>query len=136
MLRTCGIEFARRAFFVVAPIANPTKTNPIQRSREVAKRRKTPSAGMGPDRGRRTRAMGSRRRGRASKSRMYRASVIRDLNLPPHIFVERVFEAARFNRDLALLAQPPLDDREDFSGGAGLEPLGKSRSVSRRRLDD
>src|SRR2546428_7088855 len=56
MLRTCGIEFARRAFFVVAPIANPTKTNPIQRSREVAKRRKTPAAGIGPDRRRRTRA--------------------------------------------------------------------------------
>src|SRR5207245_842707 len=147
MLRTCGIEFARRAFFVVAPIANPTKTNPIQRSREVAKRRKTPAAGIGPDRRRRTRAtttpgsattrsIGSRRSGRASKSPMYRASRILDFNRSPHDFDERVFEAGRFERDLALLAQASLDDREDFFGGAGFEHLRRSRSVSCRRLDD
>src|SRR6266705_5451533 len=28
MLSTCGIEFARRAFFVVAPMAKPTNTSP------------------------------------------------------------------------------------------------------------
>src|SRR3989441_13187026 len=56
MLRTCGIEFARRAFFVVAPTANPTKTNPIQRSSEVIRRRRPPAAVVGPDRSRRTRA--------------------------------------------------------------------------------
>src|SRR6266508_7050240 len=44
MLRTCGIEFARRALFVVAPIANPTKTSPIQRRAEVARRSNTPTA--------------------------------------------------------------------------------------------
>src|SRR6266705_1911282 len=225
ILRTCGIEFARRAFFVVAPMANPTKTNPIQRRSEVVNRRRTPAAVVGPDRSRRaratttpgsattrplmesptayeagdtrdatnmswkrnhcllkytlceankpvnenvntmapmrdciadrgsaktkmkitgknenrlitTRSIGSRRRGRASKSPMYRASRILDFNRSPHDFDERVFEAGRFERDLALLAQTPLDDREDFLGGAGFEHLRRSRSVSRRRLDD
>src|SRR5205809_7398333 len=56
MLRTCGIEFARRAFFVVAPIANPTKTKPIQRRREVARATRIPNAGAGPDNRRRTKA--------------------------------------------------------------------------------
>src|SRR5437870_7742248 len=83
-----------------------------------------------------TRSIGSRRRGRASKSPMYRASRILDFNRSPHDFDERVFEARRFERDLALLAQASLDDREDFVGGAGFEHLRRSRSVSRRRLDD
>src|SRR3989475_8227248 len=83
-----------------------------------------------------TRSIGSGRRGRASKSPMYRASRILDFNRPPHDFDDRVFEAGRFERDLALLAQAPLDDREDFFGGGGFEPLRRSRSVSRRRLDD
>src|SRR3989442_4975117 len=76
-----------------------------------------------------TRSIGSRRRGRASKSPMYRASRILDFNRSPHDFDERVFEAGRFERDLALLAQAPLDDREDFFGGAGVEHLRRSRSV-------
>src|SRR6058998_1868921 len=83
-----------------------------------------------------TRSIGSRRSGRASKRPMYRASRILDFNRSPHDFDERVFEAGRFERDLALLAQAPLDDREDFFGGAGFEHLRRSRSVSRRRLDD
>src|SRR5712691_3874804 len=49
MLRTCGIEFARRAFFVVAPIANPTKTRPIQRITDVPKPTRTPATGVGLD---------------------------------------------------------------------------------------
>src|SRR2546427_8698953 len=81
-----------------------------------------------------TRSIGSRRSGRASKSPMYRASRILDLNRSPHDLDERVFEARRFERDLALLAQAPLDNREDFFGGAGFEHLQRSRSVSCRRL--
>src|SRR3989441_5430380 len=225
MLRTCGIEFARRAFFVVAPIANPTKTNPIQSSSEVIKRRRTPAAVVGPDRSRRTRAtttpgsattrplmesptayeagdtfdatsmswkrnhcllkytlcqankpvnenvntmaptrdciadrwsantkmkmtgknekrlittrsIGSRRRGRASKSPMYRASRILDLNRSPHDLDERVFEARRFERDLALLAQAPLDNREDLLRRSRFEYLRRRRSIARGRLYD
>src|SRR6266545_6925385 len=49
MLSTWGIEFARRAFFVVAPIAKPTKTSPIQRSDEVAMTRRIPTTVAGPD---------------------------------------------------------------------------------------
>src|SRR5712691_11842249 len=56
MLRTCGIEFARRAFFVVAPIANPTKTRPIQRRMEVPRRRTTPTASEAPESKRKTNA--------------------------------------------------------------------------------
>src|SRR5437773_1475001 len=56
MLRTCGIEFARRAFFVVAPIANPTKTRPIQRRKAVARRRTTPAALDAPESKRKTEA--------------------------------------------------------------------------------
>src|SRR3972149_2953391 len=56
MLRTCGIEFARRTFFVVAPIANPTNTSPIQSRREVARRSNTPAALVGPQRISRTKA--------------------------------------------------------------------------------
>src|SRR5437016_13592679 len=219
MLRTCGIEFARRAFFVVAPIANPTKTNPIQRSSEVVNRRRTPNAVVGPDRSRRTRAtttpgsattrplmesptayeagdtrdatnmswkrnhcllkytlceankpvnenvstmaptrdciadfgsaktkmkmtgknekrlittrsIGSRRSGRASKSPMDRASRILDLNRSPHDLDECVFEARRLERDLALLAQAPLDDGEDLFRGSRFERLRTGRPVA------
>src|SRR5438309_3552589 len=56
MLRTCGIEFARRAFFVVAPMANPTNTRPIQRIKDVAKRRRMPTTLVGPDNRSSTRA--------------------------------------------------------------------------------
>src|SRR5438132_6031490 len=56
MLRTCGIEFARRAFFVVAPIAKPTKTSPIHRSTDVPRRRSTPAAVADLESSRRTRA--------------------------------------------------------------------------------
>src|SRR5216683_400791 len=225
MLRTWGIEFARRAFFVVAPIANPTKTNPIQRSSEVVSRRRTPAADVGPDRSRRTRAtttpgsattrplmesptayeagdtreatnmswnrnhcllkytlceankpvkenvntmaptrdciadfwsantkmkitgknekrlittrsIGSRRRGRASKRPMYRASRILDFNRTPHDLDERVFEAGRLERDLALLAQAPLDDREDLFRRSRFEHLRNGRSVARCGFDD
>src|SRR2546429_7657428 len=66
MLRTCGIEFARRAFFVVAPIAKPTKTSPIQSRSEVASRRTMPKAGLGPDR--RSNARATRTPGRATTS--------------------------------------------------------------------
>src|SRR2546425_6862568 len=66
-----------------------------------------------------TRSIGSRRSGRASKRPMYRASRILDFNRSPHDLDERVLEARRLERDLALLTQTPLDDREDFFGGAG-----------------
>src|SRR5881398_3683768 len=66
MLRTCGIEFARRAFFVVAPIAKPTKTSPIQSRSEVASRRTMPKAVLGPDR--RSNARATRTPGRATTS--------------------------------------------------------------------
>src|SRR6266508_2877800 len=49
MLSTWGIEFARRAFFVVAPIAKPTKTSPIHRMAEVALTRAIPAALPRPD---------------------------------------------------------------------------------------
>src|SRR2546422_314043 len=70
-----------------------------------------------------TRSIGSRRRGRASKSPMYRASRILDLNRSPHDLDERVFEARRFERDLALLAQAPLDNREDLFRRSRVENL-------------
>src|SRR5437764_14667782 len=66
MLRTCGIEFARRAFFVVAPIAKPTKTSPIQSRSEVASRRTMPMAVLGPDS--RSNARATRTPGRATPS--------------------------------------------------------------------
>src|SRR5712692_2066152 len=56
MLRTCGIEFARRAFFVVAPIAHPTQTRPTQRRRAVPRSRTTPAALDAPESRSRTRA--------------------------------------------------------------------------------
>src|SRR2546427_12783158 len=65
-----------------------------------------------------TRSIGSRRRGRASKSPLYRASRIVDFNRFPQDFDERVLEAGRFERALALLAQAPLDAREDFFADA------------------
>src|SRR5437762_574225 len=147
MLRTCGIEFARRAFFVVAPIAKPTKTSPIQSRSEVASRRTMPKAVLGPDRrsnaratrtpGRATtRSIGSRRSGKASKRPMYSASRILDFNRSPHDLDERLFEARRFEGHLAFLAEPALDDREDLLGGLRLEDLGRGGAVPRRRLDD
>src|SRR5207247_2324726 len=132
MLRTCGIEFARRAFFVVAPIAKPTKTSPIQSRSEVASRRTMPKAVLGPDR----RSIGSRRGGKASKRPMYSASRILDFNRSPHDLDERLFEARRFEGHLAFLAEPALDDREDLLGGLRLEDLGRGGAVPRRRLDD
>src|SRR5712691_10351700 len=50
MLSTWGIEFARRAFFVVAPIAKPTKTSPIQSTAEVAMTKAIPTWVGRPDR--------------------------------------------------------------------------------------
>src|SRR2546425_5810671 len=83
-----------------------------------------------------TRSIGSRRRGRASKSPMYRASRILDLNRSPHDLNERVFEARRFERDLALLAQTPLDNREDLFRRPRFEHLRSGRSVARGGLYD
>src|SRR5437867_7902488 len=83
-----------------------------------------------------TRSIGSRRSGRASKSPMYRASRILDLNRSPHDLDERVFEARRFERDLALLAQAPLDNREDLFRRSRFEYLRRRRSVARGRLYD
>src|SRR2546428_6865816 len=83
-----------------------------------------------------TRSIGSRRSGRASKSPMYRASRILDFNRSPHDFDERVFEAGRFERDLALLAQASLADREDFFGGAGFEHPRGTGSFPCRGLPD
>src|SRR5438093_2242923 len=83
-----------------------------------------------------TRSIGSRRSGRASKSPMYRASRILDFNRSPHDFDERVFEAGRFERDLALLAQAALDDREDLFRRSRFEDLRNGRSVARGGLDD
>src|SRR2546427_7533649 len=83
-----------------------------------------------------TRSIGSRRRGRASKSPMYRASRILDLNRSPHDLDERVFEARRLERDLALLAQAPLDDREDLFRRSRFEHLRNGRSVASGGLDD
>src|SRR5438093_700332 len=213
MLRTCGIEFARRAFFVVAPIANPTKTRPIQRRKAVARRRTTPAALDAPESKRKTeatttpgsattrplnerpsaydagetfeatnmswkrnhcllkytlceakrpvkenvntiapmrdcladawsaktkmkitgrnenrlittRSIGSRKSGKASNNPMYIASRILDFNRSPHDFDERILEARRFERHLALLPQAPLDDGQDLLGRLGLEDLG------------
>src|SRR5438132_12776973 len=56
MLRTCGREFARRACFVVAPMANTTNTRPIQRIKDGGKRRKTPTTLVGQDNRSSTRA--------------------------------------------------------------------------------
>src|SRR5205823_10094628 len=66
MLRTCGIEFARRAFFVVAPIAKPTKTSAVQSRSGVAGRRTMLMAVLGPDS--RSNARATRTPGRATTS--------------------------------------------------------------------
>src|SRR5437667_11804442 len=50
-----------------------------------------------------TRSIGSRRSGRASNSPMQRASRILDCNPSPHDLDERLFEARRPERELALL---------------------------------
>src|SRR3989442_1124838 len=50
MLSTWGIEFARRAFFVVAPIAKPTKTSPIHSTAEVRMTKAMPAGWARPDR--------------------------------------------------------------------------------------
>src|SRR2546422_821645 len=134
MLRTCGIEFARGAFFVVAPIANPTKPNPIHSSSEGMHWRRTPAPVVGQGKSRRTRATATA--GRATKSPMYSASRILDLNRSPHDLDERVFEARRFERDLALLAQTPLDNREDLFRRPRFEHLRSGRSVARGGLYD
>src|SRR6266511_2535500 len=150
MLSTWGIEFARRAFFVVAPIAKPTKTSPIHRMAEVAMTRTIPAALPRPDKIRKmsekitgrnenrlmtTRSIGSRRSGRASNSPMYSASRIFALNRSPHDLDESLFEARRLERHLALLAEPALDDRQDLFVRLRDEdfPFG---TVSRRRLHD
>src|SRR2546430_13879540 len=78
-----------------------------------------------------TRSIGSRRRGRASKSPMYRASRTLDLNRSPHDLDERVFEARRVERDLALLAQAPLAHRENLFRRSRLAHLRRRPSVAR-----
>src|SRR2546421_425851 len=134
MLRTCGIEFARRAFFVVAPIANPTKTRPIQRRMEVPRRRTTPVALDVPDSTSRTRATTTP--GSATNNPMYIASRIFDFNRSPHDLDERVLEARRFERHLALLPQAPLDDRQDLLARLGLEDLRSGGPIPRGRFHD
>src|SRR2546427_13130068 len=80
-----------------------------------------------------TRSIGSRRRGRASKSPMDRASRILDLNRSPHDLDEHVFEAGRFEREIALLAPAPLDNREALFRRSRFEDLRRARSVARGR---
>src|SRR5438445_182758 len=119
MLRTCGIEFARRAFFVVAPIANPTKTTGRNEKRVIT-----------------TRSIGARKSGKASNNPMYIASRIFDFNRSPHDLDERVLEARRFERHLALLPQAPLDDRQDLLARLGLEDLRSGGPIPRGRFHD
>src|SRR5881628_2836475 len=83
-----------------------------------------------------TRSIGYRRSGRASKSPMYRASRILDLNRSPHDLDERVFEARRFEGHLAFLAQTALDDRQDLLRGPRFEDFGRARPVPSRRFND
>src|SRR5256712_9939292 len=83
-----------------------------------------------------TRSIGSRRRGRASKGPIDRPSRNLDFNRSPHDLDERVFEAGGFERDLALLAQAPLDNREDLFRRSRFEYLRCRRSVARGRLHD
>src|SRR2546428_3580251 len=70
-----------------------------------------------------TRSIGSRKSGKASNNPMYIASRIFDFNRSPHDLDERVLEARRFERHLALLPQAPLDDRQDLPARLGLEDL-------------
>src|SRR6266545_412694 len=224
MLSTWGIEFARRAFFVVAPIAKPTKTSPIQRSDEVAMTRRIPTTVAGPDKTRNriatttdgsattrpltespraydagdtfdatnmswkrnhcllkytlcdakspvkekvrtiapmsdctaaawsantkmkitgrnenrlitTRSIGSRRSGRASNSPMYSASRIFAFNRSPHDLDEGLLEARGLEGHLALLAQTPFDDGQDFFVRSRDENL-PLPAVACGRLDD
>src|SRR5256885_1269540 len=104
-----------------------TKTNPVKRVIELINRRKTPAA-----------VVGAQRAGRlmARKGPMYRAACILDLNRSPHGRDERVLEARRFERDLALLAQAPLHNREDLFRRSRFEDLRRRRSVARGRLYD
>src|SRR6266540_1709608 len=82
-----------------------------------------------------TRSIGSRRSGRASNSPMYNASRIFALNRSPHDLDERLLEARRLERHLALLTEPALDDRQDLFVRSRDEdlPLGP---IARRRLHD
>src|SRR6266542_6484632 len=224
MLSTWGIEFARRAFFVVAPIAKPTKTSPIHRMAEVAMTRTIPAALQRPDKIRKmsetttegrattspltespsaydagetveatnmsckrnhcllkytlcdakspvkenvrtiapmsdctaaawsantkmkitgrnenrlitTRSIGSRRSGRASNSPMYSASRIFAFNRSPHDLDEGLLEARGLEGHLALLAQTPFDDGQDFFVRSRDENL-PLPAVACGRLDD
>src|SRR5437867_10893884 len=83
-----------------------------------------------------TRSIGSRKSGKASNNPMYIASRILDFNRSPHDFDERILEARRFERHLALLPQAPLDDGQDLLGRLGLEDLGGGRPIPRGRLHD
>src|SRR5881396_1219489 len=185
MLRTCGIEFARRAFFVVAPIGNPTtrprserpsaydagetfeatnmswkrnhcllkytlceakrpvkeNVNTIAPMRDCladawSAKTKMKITGRNENRLITTRSIGSRKSGKASNNPMYIASRILDFNRSPHDFDERILEARRFERHLALLPQAPLDDGQDLLGRLGLEDLGGGRPIPRGRLHD
>src|SRR5438309_7711711 len=68
-----------------------------------------------------TRSIGSRKSGKASNNPMYIASRIFDFNRSPHDLDERVLEARRFERHLALLPQAALDDRQDLLARLGLD---------------
>src|SRR5947209_6071031 len=83
-----------------------------------------------------TRSIGSRRRGNASNSPMYIASRILDFNRSPHDFDERILEARRFERHLALLPQAPLDDGQDLLARLRFEDLRSGRPIPRGRLHD
>src|SRR3989454_851640 len=138
MLRTWGIEFARRAFFVVAPIAKPTKTSPMRDCTADAWSAKTKMkiTGRNENRLMTTSSIGSRNRGKASKSPMYSASRILAFNRSPHNLDEGVFEACRFEGHLTPLPQASLDDREDLLGRTRFKDLGRARPVPGRGLDD
>src|SRR3989449_9383932 len=80
--------------------------------------------------------IGSRNRGKASKSPMYIASRILAFNRSPHTLDEGGFEACRFERPLTPPPQASLDDREDLLGRSRFKDLGRSRPVPGRGLDD
>src|SRR5437879_78927 len=83
-----------------------------------------------------TSSIGSRNRGKASKSPMYSASRILAFNRVLHNPDDGVFQACPFEGHITPLPQASLDDREDLPGRPRFKDLGRARPVPGRALDD
>src|SRR6266571_3700365 len=83
-----------------------------------------------------TRSIGSRKSGKASNNPMYIASRILDFNRSPHDFDERILEARRLERHLALLPQAPLHDHPHPHAGISLRLVDRPEEGRTSLVDD